>query len=508
MVVQTGAPVSAVLQLQPSVTRDAVVDALSAWLLKAHAVALESAEYDGLMVEWRASDDEPLACQLVASDSKDGVRRTITVACDEAGAVAFIEETPFAATDAPHAQVDLSQPLQLLLGCMTPLATTVLNLPRGEIADLATVGALDLVSSLSQDLAPGLLLAVTPTAGGTTSPQQGLLEDLSGLALVGSVPTGSDLLGELGVTAQARSGCVVCVSRSVDGLDTQVIASTSLRTKLDSARRLVVRRQLAAPIPFDLERRRSNAVSRLLAGGTEIDLPTALQLLDEESQRANDLNNRVKELELMLEIAYDEQDSALGELDNAQSQVRYLQKAFKELGEVPLVEAEDDDDWQPDSCVDALVAAREALPYLVIGATDDGCAALDSHQKRGIWAKKIWSSLRALNDYCRAVTEGRFSGDITMYRDDTPPGGIPLLAEYAATESKSTNDDADLVAIRTFTVPSTVDPSGRAYMQQHVKVDKGGQSAPRIHLHDGAKGPTERIYIGYIGPHLPTSTKF
>jgi hypothetical protein len=133
---------------------------------------------------------------------------------------------------------------------------------------------------------------------------------------------------------------------------------------------------------------------------------------------------------------------------------------------------------------------------------------LDAHQKRGIWAKKIWSSLRALNDYCRAKAEGRFSGDIAMYRDNTPYGAIPLLAEYAPTESKSTTDDASLVAARTFVVATDVHPAGKTYMEQHVKIDKGGQSAPRIHLYDDSGGATQRIYIGYVGPHLPTAGGF
>jgi hypothetical protein len=175
---------------------------------------------------------------------------------------------------------------------------------------------------------------------------------------------------------------------------------------------------------------------------------------------------------------------------------------------VPLVEAEDDEDWNPDSTLDALVAARESLPFLVIGATDDTCRVLDAQQKRGIWAKKIWSSLRALNDYCRTKADGRFSGDLTMYRDNTPDGAIPLLAEYAATESKSTTDDSNLVAVRTFTVPAAINSAGKAYMEQHVKIDKGGQSAPRIHLYDDSGGVTQRIYIGYIGPHLPTAGGF
>jgi hypothetical protein len=502
-----GAPVSAVLELQSSVAGEALTEVLAAWLRRCHNIDLEPGEHQGLMVEWRTNED-PFACQLVVSDSRDQVRRTITVGCDEAGAVAFIDETPFAAADAPHASMDLSEPIRLLLGSLIPLSVTFKGLTRGVVTDLTSVDGADLATGLSQDFAPGLLVAVTSDDGVLTEPQEELFGDLTGLTIVGWVPVGSPLLAHFGVTGTTRAGCVVCIARSAASLDAEVIASTSLRTRLASARRLIVRRQLAAPVPFDLERRRSSAVSRLLAGGPEIDLPTALQLLDEETQRASDLGNRVKELELQLELAYDEQDSALGELDNSQSQVRYLQRAFKDLGEFPIVEVQDDDDWQPGSCVDALVAARESLPFLIISIDESTCNVLDAHQKSGIWAKKIWSSLRALNDYCRAKAEGTFSGNLSTYRANTPAGGIPLLAEYAATESKSTSDDLDLVAIRTFTVPSHVDPSGKTYMQQHVKIDKGGQSAPRIHLHDDSGGATQRIYVGYVGPHLPTSSNF
>ena len=363
MAEHAGAPVSAVLQLQPSVTPGEVVSALSEWLQKVHDVELQSAEHGALLVEWRSTDEDPFACQLVASDSSDQARRTITVLCDDIGTVAYIEETPFAAADAPHSSMDLSQPIQLLLALLMPMAITIQDLVRGEVNDLQAIDASELVSHLSGDLAPGLLIAVVAADGALTTPQSELLDDLAGLAVIGTVPSGATLFSEVGISTQPRAGSVVCLSRSAEGLDAQVIASTSLRTKLDSARRLVIRRQLAAPVPFDLERRRSGAMTRLLAGGSGVDLPTALQLLDDENQRANDLGNRVKELELLLELAYDEQDSALGELDNAQSQVRYLQKAFKELGEVPIVETEDDDDWVPES-MRGRAGRRAGIPAL------------------------------------------------------------------------------------------------------------------------------------------------
>jgi hypothetical protein len=504
----TGAPISVVLELEPTATLIRVEQALGEWLEKAHGVSLETADRDELVVEWRKSEDNDFVCQLVASDVGDQTRRTVTVFSDGDGLIAIIDETPLGAPHALHTIVDLSERVRLLLNTLLPVTPDVMGLRRGELTDFAAVDSNELLSELEEDLKPGILVAVTADDAAPSIAQQALLSDLSGLAIVGSISAAAPLLTQLGTSLAPRIGSVVSVARTANGLDAHIVASTSLRTKLDSARRLVVRRQLSAPIPFDLERRRSAAMSKLLAGGHDLDLPTALLLLDEESQRANELDNRLKENATQLERAFEEQDDALSDLDDALSRLRYLERAFKELGEIPTVEADFDDDWRPDSSVDALVAAREVLEFLVITASEDGCSELDTQQKRGIWGKKIWMALRALNDYCRAKAESRFSGDIAMYRDDPASGGISLLAEYAAHESEPTTNSPNLKAVRMFSVPATVDPAGKVYMEQHLKIDKGGKLAPRIHLYDDSGGPSQRIYIGYIGPHLPTWSSF
>jgi len=503
------APINTVFSLVPSVTLSQVEGALAEWLEKAHGVALKTAEDDGLVVEWRASPGEKFVCQLVASDSGTQVRRAITAFSDSVGAVAVVDETPLVASDAPHSVVDLSDEIRLLLNTLLPIENEVMDLDRSRPVNFARVDSRELLTALDHELTPGLVAAVVPDNDQRLSiAQTALLSDLSGLAVVGFVPTAAGLLSDIGISQQVRSGSVVSITRTAAGLDAHVVPSASLRTKLDSARRLIVRRHLSAPVPFDLERRRSASMTRLLASGHEVDLPTALSLLEEESQRANELSNKVKELETTLERAFEDQDSALGDLDDALSRLRYLERAFKELGEVPTIQSDFDDDWRPDSSAEALLAAHELLPFLVISATDDGCKALDEQQKRGIWGKKIWMALRALNEYCGAKADGRFSGDLSKYREDPPVGAIPLLYEYAGKESEPTTNNPTLRAMRTFGVPNSVASSGKVYMEQHVKIDRGGQSAPRIHLYDDSGGPSQRIYIGYVGPHLPTWSSF
>lgn len=506
---QSRAPISAVLQLKPTVTLSDVSDALSEWLKKSHAAELKTFEREDLVVEWRTSDGEWFACQLVTSHSATQARRTVTVIGDNAGVIAIVEESPLASSDSPHAVVDLSEEIQLLLLALLPIAEGVMGLTRQAMNQIEEVDPNALLAALQDELAPGLLVAVTDQGKTQPSkPQHELLDALRGLAVIGSAPVGASVFSNLGSAGVPRAGSVVSIARTSTGLEAQIVASTSLKTKLASARRLVVRRQLSAPIPFDLERRRSAAMTQLLAGGEEVDLPTALQLLEDESERANELENRLKDVETQLERTLQEQDTALGELDDALSRLRYLDRAFRELGEVPTVEAGIDDDWRPDSTVDALMAAREWLHFLVISPTEELCSVLDGQQRRAVWAKKIWLTLRALNDYCRTKAAGQFNGDIAMYRANPPSGAIPLLSEYAPVESESTSNQLHLRSIRTFAVPTSVDSTGKIYMQQHVKIDQGGQSAPRIHLYDDSGGPTQRIYIGYIGPHLATSSAF
>lgn len=506
---QVGAPISLAFNLKRSVTLTEVSDLLAEWLRDTHHVPLESATYDDFVVEWRSLDGEEFTCQLVVSDEVDQIRRTVYVLRDDNGVVGIVEEAPLTTTNSPHSIVDLSHGLRLLLDAFTPILPSVAFMDRGVVNRLDSNAPAELLAALDAELTPGLVCAVT--VDGQSAPSTGqhdLLDGLRGIALVGTVAAKDGLLANLSSSARPQAGSVVSIQRTTVGLDVSVVPSTSIRTKPKSARRLVVRRQLSAPIPFNLERRRSAAMTRLLAHGAEVDLPTALQLLDEESQRANELDNRLKEIETQLERALDEQDAALGELDDALSRIRYLERAFRDLGQIPTTEPGFDDDWQPDSVHEALEAARELLPFLVFSSTDRTCIDLDGQQKRGIWAKKIWTALRALNDYCRAKTENRFTGDLFQYRINPPQEAIPLLPEYASSESEPTTNDDHLRAIRTFSIPAAVVPAGKVYMEQHVKIDRGGHSAPRIHLYDDSGGPSQRIYIGYIGPHLPTSSGF
>ena len=443
-------------------------------------------------------------------DPASGVRRAATVWRDDFGAVALIEESPSSIVDSPRLTVDISPEMQDLLSALSECASDVGGLSRATRYDLDGLDAGPLLQGLNGDLAPSLAIAVVGERGDQPNAwQSDLLEALRGLSIVGTASISSELLSQLKPNRVPRKGGIIwCGKGNRVGLDSSYVDAVSVQTKSDSVRRTLIRKQLAVPLPFDLERRRLRALARLSSGTSDSEVPILRELLDEESERASALANRIHELEGMLDLALDEHDDALSDLDGALSKVRFLEKAFREMGEYPLATTEEDEELAPETVSDALYFARQALTFLVIGPTDKFCNELDKHTKRSLWAKKIWAALRALNDYCRSKAAKTFHGDLTYYRANPPGGTIPLLAEYAPKESEATSNDPDLRSIRTFAVPREVDPNAQIYMDQHLKIDKGGPVAPRIHFYDHSGGSTERIHVGYIGPHLPTSGGF
>jgi hypothetical protein len=74
-------------------------------------------------------------------------------------------------------------------------------------------------------------------------------------------------------------------------------------------------------------------------------------------------------------------------------------------------------------------------------------------------------------------------------------------------ESETTDQNERFRELRTFTVDGAVVADGRIYMPAHVKIEKGGNPAPRIHFHDDTSGATGKIYVGWFGPHRDSKSK-
>lgn len=161
----------------------------------------------------------------------------------------------------------------------------------------------------------------------------------------------------------------------------------------------------------------------------------------------------------------------------------------------------------PSSVVEVLELASTRLRFLVIGPTADAAAGLDVHPQAERWALKIRQASAALDSYAKARSTGKWANSFSAWCQEPLSGGSAVPATWAAlNESETTNAVARLRDARTFPVPRSVDPLGRLYMPAHVKIQQGGSPCPRVHFHDDAGGSSARIYVGYVGDHLPTAS--
>jgi len=158
----------------------------------------------------------------------------------------------------------------------------------------------------------------------------------------------------------------------------------------------------------------------------------------------------------------------------------------------------------PDSFAD-LVSRLGSLPSIVADGLDvEAALSLDDQETLGQWAKKTWQVLLALSDYAQATQHGRCDRDVHGYLRHTPDGCHNFSAQrHARDESDDVKTNGKYRKAREFPVPVSVDPTGRAFMGAHFKIAQRGLISPRVHYLD-ATSIDGNIYVGYIGPHLPT----
>ncbi|GAA3159928.1 hypothetical protein GCM10010466_58440 [Planomonospora alba] len=164
--------------------------------------------------------------------------------------------------------------------------------------------------------------------------------------------------------------------------------------------------------------------------------------------------------------------------------------------------------FEPTGLVEVLVRARESLAHVVIGDTDATAARLDLEHPAlcRTWAGKAWDALRALDDFAGARAAGEFAGGFYDWCAHGVPGRHTIpTGMLAMRESRSVTGTPRFSEPRTFPVPPEVDPSGRLLMEAHVKLRPVGYPAPRMYFHDDSGGATGKVWVGYLGDHLPNT---
>lgn len=151
-----------------------------------------------------------------------------------------------------------------------------------------------------------------------------------------------------------------------------------------------------------------------------------------------------------------------------------------------------------------LLKRIDTLDYVEFTGDSSTSEELDIRDPLGTWAAKSWSALCALDDYVQCRIDGRHSGSVEMYLGDTPAGCAGYSTNrHARDESEDVRTNAKYRTARELPVPKSIDASGSVFMGAHFKIAQSGTISPRLHYHD-AFDTEKRVYVGYIGRHLPT----
>lgn len=130
--------------------------------------------------------------------------------------------------------------------------------------------------------------------------------------------------------------------------------------------------------------------------------------------------------------------------------------------------------------------------------------SLDHSGRRRARGKAVLQALSALNAY---ALDGSRGGDFKQW---CASGRGSSQTSYSAEriamdESRSLRRNKRHMRARSFPVDSVLRLDGRLEMTSHIRIDQG-ETSPRLYFYDDTRGTTGKIHVGYIGPHLPTTS--
>ncbi|BDO43815.1 hypothetical protein CELD12_33050 [Cellulomonas sp. NTE-D12] len=241
--------------------------------------------------------------------------------------------------------------------------------------------------------------------------------------------------------------------------------------------------------------------------------------LSAEQQHAA-LSERLAELQDAVEASQDEVDGLKRRLDDEQLEVatttqelrdadRLVQKLRQLLASTDAaaeawLDPEVEDAPEPSSFGEVLARFSELPRVVLTMPKTDVAHGLDIHNPLGTWAGKTWQALVALRDYAASKADGTCEKDVDGYLRNPPTGRCTFSAtRHARDESEPVRNTPKFRDARVLPVPQSVDPDGVVFMGAHFKIAQAGLISPRVHYYD-ATAVDGNIYVGYIGPHLPT----
>ncbi|GGK63486.1 hypothetical protein Sme01_05680 [Sphaerisporangium melleum] len=205
-------------------------------------------------------------------------------------------------------------------------------------------------------------------------------------------------------------------------------------------------------------------------------------------------------------VLQSEYAEAMAKARTLERRVGWLEAKLAESAQSVYGIAVEEPVFEPAGLMDALYQARETLRHVEIGDTDAAATKLDLAYPTlaPVWAAKAWDAFRALDAFAEARSAGKFTGGFLQWCMSAAVETIPA-GMVAMSESRTVNTNGRYSTHRIFEVPREVHPSGKVFMEAHIKLRKGGVPAPRVHFHDDSGGATGKVWVGYVGDHLPNT---
>lgn len=249
-------------------------------------------------------------------------------------------------------------------------------------------------------------------------------------------------------------------------------------------------------------------------GQLALDAKAAIASSRDVKQRLQTLENRVdsaddtiRALRLRLEDEQLESAMAASELAESDRQLRYLRAELASTGRAEIAwttPGKDIRDELPES-FDELLNRMSEFEYVEFTGDERPVRDLDDHESLGTWAGHCWRALLALDDYAELSASRTFRGSVATYLANVPAGCHAFsINRHAPFESSDVGNNPKYRLPRTLPVPAEVDHSGRIYMEAHFKIAKSATITPRLHYFDDT-ARTGKVFVGYIGRHLPSS---
>ncbi|MDA3643662.1 hypothetical protein LZ318_12535 [Saccharopolyspora indica] len=230
------------------------------------------------------------------------------------------------------------------------------------------------------------------------------------------------------------------------------------------------------------------------------------------SERFAELQKRNAELQESLDEVSKQLDDETLELAEANTELNKEKATTRHLRGLLGAERRYEDAWSeptqaeyelPDSFLDVLPMIKD-LKHVEFTGDDEPTFKLEERDRAGVWASKTWEALVALEDYARASAEGRCDRDVHGYLLHLPDGCRGFSAnKHARDETDDVRSNTKLSRVRTFQVPPEFVAEREIFMGAHFKIANSGMISPRMHYYD-ATNITGKIYVGYIGVHLPS----